>query len=135
MSRNKAIKICKITGVCFSAILFALFIVSLFFQANISLLFFALFAFVGTVEKKKENVYIRLFSGVIEERLKRGATVRKIAVDKSVTVKKLTSLLDVETVNEVEVYEKGEKIATLSQKKLGEIVLKGEIYSPIEKFL
>ena len=61
--------------------------------------------------------------------------IKMQAVSSKTTLKRLVSLLDLNAMNRVEVYDGKEKVATLSQKRLEEIIEKGEIYSPIGKFL
>ncbi len=61
-SRKKSMLVTKVIGILFSLCLFALFIYSICIkQINISILFFALFALVGTLKKSKENSYVRAF--------------------------------------------------------------------------
>lgn len=135
LKRTVAEKICRVTGFLTSGALFVLFALSLFYTANLSLLFFSLFVLFGLVGRSKENRYVRLYSGLTTEKLKFGMPYKKQAVDKNVTVKKLLTLLDVEAVNEIAVYDGDEQIALLSQKKISQILEKGEIYSPISKYL
>lgn len=135
LKRKTAETICRITGFVTSGILLALFALSLFHTVNLSLLFFSLFVLFGLVGKSRENRYVRLFSGLSAEKLKHGMPYKKQAVDMSVTVKKLMTLLDVEAVNEIVVYENGKPAVLLSQEKISEILKKGELYSPISKYL
>lgn len=134
LGRKKSFLICKIIGVVFSLILFALFIFSIFNTVNFSLLFFASFVLVGAVMKNKENVYVKLFQAVNIDSLKRGMEIKKIALHKSVTVKKLSSLLDPSYMSEIVVYDE-RPIKTLSQQEIGEIILNGELYAPLEKYI
>ena len=133
--REKAYKICKVSGVVISALLLALFIISAFYALNISLLFFSLFVFFGAIDKHKENRYVRIYSALSKEKLKRGAEYKKQAVDKSVSVKKVLSILDPDAVNEIVVFDGEKEIAKLSQRRVSEIIEKGDLYSPIEKYL
>lgn len=128
-------KICKISGFVFSGLILGLFIFTLFYTPNFTLLFFALFSVFGVLGMKKENAYVRLFCGIDENRLLKGVKINRIAIDKRATVKTLISLLDTSLINEVEVYEGGEKICTLSQKNLQKIAKNGELYSPVGKYL
>ena len=45
------------------------------------------------------------------------------------------SLLDLRSVNQVDVYEKGEKIGVLEQKELEKVVFSGDIYSEIGEYV
>lgn len=127
--------ICRISGIVFATALFALFIVSAFFTFNLSFLFFSLFVLFGALDKNKENRYVRLYSSVTEEKLKKGIPYKKTGIDKSVSVKNMLSVLDADAINEVVVYDRGEPVAVLSQKKINKIIEKGDLYSPIEKYM
>ncbi len=133
--RKKSFLICKAIGVIFSIFLFLGFIISVFNTINISLLFFSTFVFFGAVMKNKDNVYVKLYQDVAVESLKRGMEVKRQAVHKSVTVKKLMSMLDPSYVNEIVVYDDARPIITLNQEKIGEIIKKGELYTQIEEYI
>ncbi len=135
LGRKKAFIICKITGIAFSVLLLIGFIVSVFNSVNFSLLFFASFVFFGAVMKGSDNVYVMLYQDLSVERLKRGMEVKRQAVHKSATVKKLTSMLEPTCVNEVVLYGDEGKIKTLSQEEIGKIIKNAELYSPIEKYV
>ncbi len=134
LGEKKAKKICKITGIVFSAILFSLFVFSLFLSPNVSLLFFSAFTLFGAINKDKENVYVRLPVILMPSRLKHGARVNRFAVDSSIKVKKLVGLLDASAVNEAIVYKDGKKIALLEQEKLSEILKSGDFNSELLKY-
>ncbi len=135
MGKDKAGVICKLLGGLFSLALIGLFVASLFYTPNISLLFFSLFVLFGAFGKSKDNKYIKIFSSVSESSLNRGMPVCVQAISTKTTVKRLVSILDCTAMNRVEVYDGRDKVATLSQKKIEEIVEKGEIYSPVSKYL
>ncbi len=135
LGKERATKICKIIGIVFSLLLISLFIATLFFTPNLSLLLFALFLFFGAVCKSKDCVYVKLKTIFSKSNLKRGVPYKKIAVDKEMTIQKLIKILDKEAVNEVVVFNGEEKIATISQKRLNEIIEKGNIYLPLSNFL
>ena len=134
-SKKTANFICKGTGITLSIGLFALFVISCFTTFNISLLFFSLFAILGTLEKGADNKYVRIYSAVKTERLKRGMRVKRQAVDKSVKLKKIIQLMDAECINELAVYEFEKEVALLSQDKINDILSTGDLYSPISKYL
>lgn len=127
--------ICKIVGLTFSVLLILAFVLSLFQNPNYSILLFSAFVIFGMFGKGKENKYVKIFTGVNEAGLLRGMPVKTIALSKKATVKKLISVMDVNAINKVEVYDLGKKITTLSQERVEEIIKRGEIYSPIEKYL
>ena len=133
--KDKAFKICKITSVVFSVLLITAFAITVFNTVNYSLLFFSAFVLVGGLGSNKDNVYVRIISGINQEKLKRGITVKKQAVDKSITVKRLLTIIDPVCINEIVVYEKERPIATLSHEQLLNIAKKGELYQPIARYL
>lgn len=133
--KKKAEIICKITGGAFALLLFILFVISAFNQFNLSLLFFSLFVLFGAFGKNKENRYVRLYSALCEENLKRGMPVKRQALYKTATVKKLMSMLDDTAVNEIIVFDGERPRATLTQKQIGEILEKGDLYAPIDKYI
>ncbi len=135
MKRQTALKICRSIGVVFAAALFALFIASAFYVFNLSLLFFSLFVLCGALDRNKENSYVRIYSAVSDERLKKGLLFKKIGVDAGINVKKLISLLDADAINEVVVYDGGKPAGILSQQKINAILEQGDLYSPIGKYL
>ncbi len=135
LNRDKANLICKIIGGLFSVLLFGLFIATLFYTPNISLLLFSLFVSFGAFGRAKDNKYVKIFSSVSESALTRGVPICIQAVSTKTTVKSLVSILDCSAMNKIEVYDGDKKVYTLSQKKIEEIVKTGELYSPINKFI
>ncbi len=131
----KGEKISKIVSLIFAILLFALFIISCFFTLNTSLLLFCVFVLVGTFGKARENRYLKVFKSISDLNLKNGAPFKKIGVDKSITVKKLVTLLDSKAINEVAVYDGDALLGVFSQKMLVEIISKGSLYDKMEKFL
>ncbi|MDY6368056.1 MAG: site-2 protease family protein [Clostridia bacterium] len=135
IGKEKAYKICRILGVVAALSLFALFITSIFYTVNFTVLFFGGFVLFGALDKKGENRYVKIYSSLTQEKLKRGAVYVKHGVDKSTSVKKLISILDEDAINEIVVFDGDREIAKLSQKRINEIIAAGDAYSPIEKFL
>ncbi len=131
--RKKAKKISKILGLILGIILLAFFVITLFKTPNLSLLLFSLFILSGLVVKDTD--YIRSYKGLSPNALKRGVAVKKQALDKSATVKKLISILDSEAVNEILVFDGDKPSFLLSQEKIDKIVMKGELYSPISAYI
>ncbi len=131
---DKSHCICKVLGVIFSVVVLSLFVITCFSNPNISILFFAVFAFLGTLDVKKENGYIKLSCDSYVHKLKKGVLVKKIAVDKSVTVKKLLTLIKHDCLNEIEVYDNGKKIALINQEELKDVILTLSLYSSIGEY-
>ena len=133
--RKKSFLICKVTGIIFSLLLFVGFVFSAFNTVNLSLLFFASFVFVGAVMKGRENIYVKLYQDIDVQRLKRGMEVKKQALHKSATVKKMMSMLDTSYLSEIVVYDDDAPVTTLKQEQILEIVKKGELYAPLSKYI
>ena len=91
---KKSSIICKVLGGVFAVFLLALFIVTIFNTINLSLLFFALFVTFGAFGKGRENKYVKAYSTLSENNLMRGVPIKRTAVSKNVTVKRLLSLID-----------------------------------------
>ncbi len=135
LGKVKSIKICKIIGGALGASLLALFFVTIFIKINVSLLFFGLFVFFGAVSTEKENVYVCLYTLLSKENLKRGVPYKKQGVDEDITIKKLITLLDSASINEIVVYSNGKPKTTLSQPKIIKIIENSSIYSTLKQNL
>ena len=134
-SRQTALKINKGIGVCFFVVLIGAFIYTAFNNINFSILLFALFILGGVLNKDEENVYVKALSTISYNRLKKGVKIKRIALDKSVSLYKMIRYLDDECINEVVVYDNLTPIAVLSQEKINKIILKGSLYAEIGKFI
>ena len=133
---EKARKICTATGVLTSIGLCALFVIGAIKGVfNLSLLFFCLFVLFGAIGKAKENKYIKIYSTLSKSKLKHGIPYKKQALDKSVLVKKMLSVLDKDSVNEIVVFDGDRELTLLKQNKINEIILKGDMYAPLEKYI
>lgn len=135
LNGKQADLICSATGCIFSLLLIAGFVFTLFNQVNLSLLFFASFVMVGTFGKARKNKYVRFFHSSFDRRLENGIEVKRIAVDKKIKLKKVMGLLDYNKLNELEIFDNGERAVVLSHEKLVKIMETGDIYAPISKFL
>ncbi len=135
LKKTTAKRVCKGLGVFVALALVALFVVSCFYNVNPSLLFFSLFVLVGALDRDKENAYVKVYSTLSPERLKRGVEYKKQGVDKSITVKKLVTLLDADAINEVVIYDGDKPIALLSQEKINKILENCDLYSPVSNYL
>lgn len=135
LGRERAFKITTASGVIFIALLLTGFAISVKKGLNLSLLFFALFLVFGLFGRERENKYVKIYTSIKADRLKKGLPVRRFAIEKSTTIKGLVRILQEGAINEVVVYDKDKKIATLSQEKINSIVEKGEYYSKIERYI
>lgn len=133
---RKAEKITRWLGIVFSLILIGFFVLSIFLGAtNISLLFFSLFAFFGAIDKNKSNRYVKIYSVINEQKLLNGVMVKRQAISKNTTLKRLISILDENSINEIQVVEDEKTIALLEQKDINNIMEKGDLYQKIGAYL
>lgn len=123
------------TGACLTAIMLALFIVSLFSTPNYSILFFASFVLMGALSKDKDNRYVKIYSGVGEKKLALGLPVKIHAVSKKITIKRLIAIFDLNAVNEVQVFDGQKLISTLDLEKINNIVQSAGLYDKLENYL
>jgi stage IV sporulation protein FB len=133
---KKASKICTVTGIIVAVILIALFVISTVKGSlNVSLLFFSLFVLFGVIGKAKNNKYVRICSLPSKDKLKHGMPYKKQAIEKSVTVKKMMSLLEKDCINEIAVFDGNKELTVLNQTRINKIIENGDIYSPLEKYV
>ena len=135
IGEKKATVFSKAVGVVISVGLLVAFLFTIREKINVSLLFFSLFVFFGNFMREKQNEYVRFSYLSDSSNLKRGVRINRIAVDGSVTIKRIMTLMDLRAMNEVVVFKEGEKIAVLEQKTLEKALFSGSIYSKIEEFL
>lgn len=131
LKKDKAFAISKGIGIAFSVVLFCLFVLSIFYTPNISLLFFSMFVLFGAISKEKENKYVRLYGQTDSERLKRGAGYKIYAVDKSMTLKKLMNIIDTDCLVEVRVYNGGIETKRIYPNQVQKILCSEDIYKEI----
>lgn len=93
IGRFKAIKFAKITSFVTSAALSGLFVYSCFKKVNFSILFFALFVFIGAIDKNAADSYIRIFDEASPDKIRTCREIKEIAVKRSLPVKKVYGLL------------------------------------------
>ncbi len=133
---DKAFATCKVVGGAFSIFLISVFVFNLINGTiNFSLLFFSLFVCFGTFSREKENKYIKIFTTLSNQNLKRGLPLITHAVDKDISIKRVIAILDEHAMNQVVVYENGKKAITLTQERIEEIIKSASIYSKLSEFL
>ena len=122
LSKRKARLITGLVGITLGFILLAFFVASCYSNINVSLLFFSLFIIFGAFPSKNPARYVKLFSDLSLNKLKRGMPFKKQGIDQSASLKKVVSVLDEDCINEVVVYKNGLPVATLSQADLSKMV-------------
>ena len=132
---ERAFKICKTVGVVFAIALLAAFVFTAFYTPNVSLFIFAVFVLVGALSREKDNKYVKVNSVLNKSNLSRGMPVKRQAVSKDITLKTLIKIADAHAVNELDVYDGETLVKRLDQKQITEILVKGDIYSRLEKYI
>lgn len=127
--------VCTVLGITLGVLLFSTFIVSIFTTLNLSLLFFSLFVIFGTFINHEKVGYVKIYGSLCEEKLLTGRTIKKQALSGNATVKKMLSILDEQSLNEIVVYVDGKAVSVLSQEKINKIIEKGNIYSKVKEHL
>lgn len=130
-----ASKVCKIISVILSLGLFALFITSIFFTINISLLFFSLFIMFGALNKNEDVRYVKIFSSLTEKRMMQGVEVKRHAISVNATIKTLMGVIDEQALNEIVVMDGQKTVCLINQQNINRIIENGEIYSKISQNL
>lgn len=132
LSKSTADIVLKVTGVLFSCVLVGLFIFSCFRTVNFSLLFFALFAFFGTVFPGRQNRYVKIFENSYAKLINRGAEVKTVAVSSSITVRQLLQFLDEDCLTEVCVFNNdGEQVLHFTPNEVCSILSGDTLYAKL----
>lgn len=129
--KNVAAKVCKVTGAGLSLLLAALFVVSLFHTPNFTLAFFAAFVFAGAFSRAKDNVYIKAYASPTRRALMRGIPVKRVALHKSVTVKKMMSVMEDGALNEIAVCDEGGVLRVLFETEAKKMIESCDLYEEI----
>ena len=135
VKEERATSICKGIGVGIGVLGVLAFIITAKKSPNPSLLLFSAFMSLGALSVKKENRYVRLYTGVSPKKLLRGMPYKRIAIDENATVKTLVYALDLSSVNEVVVFENGEIKKVLDQNSIVKLLEKAVYREKISKYL
>lgn len=133
MSRKTALKITKWIGIILSFTLLGAFIYSAFTKINITLLFFALFVFIGAVDKNDKNAYIKTFAKFQNQNYLKPQRVRRYILSGENKLKKLFTIIDG---NDYFIFtivgENGERY-DLEGDNLYQVLLSNNIYEKLNK--
>ncbi len=122
-------------GVIIGVVGIVVFFLTVKSTPNASLLLFSLFMIIGALSVKKENRYVRLYTGVNQKKLKRGMPYNRIAIDESASVKTLAYSLNLSAVNEVVVFKNGEIKKVLDQNSITKILENAVYREKISKYI
>ena len=98
-------------------------------------LIFSGFVFAGVFSREKDNKYVKINSVLSKDNLSRGMPIKRQAVSKDITLKKLIKIADAHAVNEIDVYDGETIVKRLNQKQITEILVKGDLYSRLERYI
>ena len=133
VNRKTALKIVRVIGIIVSIVFFALFIYSLFVKPNFTVLFFALFMFVGAIDKNKKNCYIKTAYAFLDENYKKPKIVKKIALSSECLVKDIYPFIDGNFYCEILILnERRKAIYTLSGNELQNTLVNSDIYKKLK---
>ena len=133
-SKKTAEKVVRWLGIILSLLIFALFIYSIFTTLNLTILFFAVFMFIGAVSKNKKTEYVKIFNALNPLKLKVPKKIKKIAVNENVKIKDLYRFLDSDYIFELEIYScDGVHLKTLKGNALYSLINNSSPYDLIYK--
>ena len=131
LKRSVALTVVKWLGIIFSLALLGLFIYSCFVAVNFTILFFALFIFIGAVNESDKTRYVKIYNAIVFD-LKKPKIIKKIAVDCNCEVKTLYPYLTGDCFYEVTVFCGVKKVAVLSTEKLIDLLSTSSGYVKIK---
>ncbi len=133
-SKKTAEKVVRWLGIILSLLIFALFIYSIFTTLNLTILFFAVFMFIGAVSKNKKTEYVKIFNALNPLKLKVPKKIKKIAVNENVKIKDLYRFLDSDYIFELEIYScDGVHLKTLKDNALYSLINNSSPYDLVYK--
>lgn len=99
IGRLKAMSVLKICGLIISFLMIFGFVISTFFEVNFTFLILGIFCFMTCIWEDKQTIYSRsnFFEGK-QNGLKRGLSIREIAVHEDITLYKLLSYTKPDTI-------------------------------------
>ena len=131
MKRRTAMKIAKISGYIFALLLLGAFVYSLYTTVNITILFFSLFILFGSVDLKKENVYMKVYGNFSISSVKNFKEIKTIAVNKSCTVKKFLEIAEGDSLYRVFIYDERGGYKILEPTEIAKILAEKSLYSTL----
>ena len=134
LPRKKAKKIVEGLGFLFALVLLGLFVYSCFVGINLTLLFFALFMFIGVFGYSKESEYIKIYQNLTYKKTTNPRTVKRIVVGENSELKKLYGVINSEYYYEVKVEMENDSII-LEGDKLYKILSQYSPYQTLKEIL
>ncbi len=137
MPQSKAYKIIKITGLILGCALIALFIISAFFEVNISFCVLGVFVFLCALAGEKKERYIRIYNRAFRtQNLKKGLQIRQIAVSADTPIGQIFRMFSPSYFYYVRVFDnKLNNIITLTETQIEELFSNNDCMTPIKDAL
>lgn len=110
MTRSRAVKIAKMIGYAFSVALIGVFIYSCFSSVNFSALIFAVFLFLGALDKSAADSYVRVCDEMSVYNVKKAKEIKELAIPDTLTVKQTFRLLTGNCLYRLNVYSQDGKL-------------------------
>lgn len=141
LSRNlpqkKAYKIIRITGLILGSLLIILFIISIFFEFNISFCILGIFVFMCALVGAKADGYMRIYNRTYRsQNLKRGLEIKEIAVSFDMPLGDIIKMFSSSYYYYVRVLNEGLKnMITLSETEIEDLLNNNNYITPIKDAL
>lgn len=137
LKRGKAMRIMKISGIIIALLFAALFVVSIFFQFNVTYSIIAVFIFTGTLTSAKSFSYLRIKAlSSRSAAIKKGIYVKEVMIHKSATLFALNKLLTgIDYYNITVTGDNLNPLKHLSETEFETLLIANDIYSTLEKAL
>ena len=135
INRKTALKITKWIGIILSITVFGLFIYSAFIKINITLLFFALFIFIGAVDKNSKNVYVKAYAKLKTQNYDKPRRVKNYLLSGENQVKKLFPLIDGNDYYVFTIVDSNGKKHRLEGDSLYQVISTANIYDKLNNFV
>ena len=135
LSQNKAYKIIRITGLILGGLLIVLFVISIFFEFNISFCILGIFVFMCALIGSKADGYMRIYNRTYRtQNLKRGLEIKEIAVNFDMPLGDIIKMFSSSYYCYVRVLNDGLKdIIILSETEIEDLLNKNSYITPIKE--
>lgn len=134
MPQFKALKIIKITGLVLGCALIVSFVVSIFFEINLSFCILGIFVFLCALVGEKKESYVRIYNRTYRtQNIKKGLEIKEIAVSVDMPIGKIIKLFSSSYYYYVKVFDHQLKsIITLSETQIEDFLLTYDYMTPIK---
>ena len=136
-NQNKAYKIIRITGLVLGCLIIVLFIISIFFEFNISFCILGIFVFMCALIGSKTDGYMRIYNRTYRsQNIKRGLEIKEIAVNYDMPLGDIIRMFSSSYYYYVRVLNDGLKnIVTLSETEIEDLLEKHSYITPVKEAL